>query len=148
MTFYSVAIANTTTQQQWNQPPQITFFPRSGLRNRGTKQRYNRGLVRRLYDESLRNAFKSYSDVWIEETAPYSSITSMMRHPLFDKIVSMDRDAAKFILQEMENGQIRLHWFPVLQRIARFDPVPEYSRGILREMADAWLEWGRSQNLI
>jgi hypothetical protein len=35
-------------------------------------------------------------------------------------------------------------WFWALQAITEEDPVPPPSRGKVREMALAWIEWGRT----
>jgi len=36
------------------------------------------------------------------------------------------------------------HWFWALRAITGADPVPVESRGKLKEMAQAWLAWGRT----
>jgi hypothetical protein len=117
------------------------------IRTRGTKQRYNRRLVRRLYRNSVEIVFAAFVADWISETSIFSSISSMKRHPLFARLVDLGPDAAKLVFERMKKGDIRLHWFPLLQEITKEDPVPVHSRGRLHEMADAWITRGRELGL-
>jgi hypothetical protein len=101
-----------------------------------------------LHRASAEPILRNLLDAWIEQTSWHSSITSMTRHPLFAEIVSMGSDVTKYILERMQSGDIRLHWFPVLQDTVKIDPVPPYSRGNLPEMAAAWIDWGRANRVL
>jgi hypothetical protein len=40
------------------------------------------------------------------------------------------------------------HWFWALKAITGVDPVEPIQRGRVKEMAGAWLRWGKEQELI
>jgi hypothetical protein len=44
------------------------------------------------------------------------------------------------IMRELESSPD--HWFWALHAITGADPVPESSRGVMRDMVKAWLDWG------
>jgi hypothetical protein len=133
--------ANTDSQTEWRVLAPVTL-------NRGSKHPYNRELLRHLYSTSTKQILMSRVDDWIDQTSWHSSITSMTRHPLFAAIVDMGREATQYVLQRMAAGDIRLHFFPILQDTTHTDPVPPHSRGNLQEMAAAWTNWGRANHLL
>jgi hypothetical protein len=47
------------------------------------------------------------------------------------------------LLRELEREPD--HWFRALYALTGANPVPEGSQGNVREMALAWLHWGRQQ---
>jgi hypothetical protein len=105
-------------------------------------------MLQTLYRDAVWPIVWPMIEDWTERTAWQSSITSMTRDPLFAQITEWGTPVAEIILSRMDAGDIRLHWFPVLQDTLKADPVPPYSRGNVREMADAWLTWGRAHNVI
>lgn len=40
------------------------------------------------------------------------------------------------------------HWFWALNAITGEQPVPQSAHGRVREMADAWINWGEQKKLI
>lgn len=109
---------------------------------------YVRSLVEKKVEElaappALRQEFDELAKQWREETK-YSSVAKRIaEHPAYRKIVAMGQTAIPLILADLE--QKPDHWFHALREISGVNPVPEESRGKLREMADAWLKWGREQ---
>ena len=91
----------------------------------------------RLSDDALAAKFAALAVKWRAERGPQSSITRLSMHPA-KQIIGMG-DAA-LILRELESNPD--HWFWALNAITGADPVPESSRGIMREMVKAWLDWG------
>jgi hypothetical protein len=83
---------------------------------------------------------------WEAETAHLSSITEIAMNPAYQQIIGMGTIAIPFILSELKKKPG--HWFWALKSITGEDPVlPEY-RGHIKQMAEAWLRWGKKQGYI
>jgi hypothetical protein len=86
--------------------------------------------------------FQQLVSQWHRERGATSSITQMAMCPSYQQIVGMGDKAIPLILRQIENeGDDPDHWFWALQAITRANPVSEDSRGDMREMARAWLDW-------
>ncbi len=77
------------------------------------------------------------AEEWRRETAPLSSITEMVLHPAYQRIIGMGRAALPFILAELVRQPG--HWFWALRAITGENPVTEEDRGNLLRMRDAWV---------
>ena len=55
----------------------------------------------------------------------------------------MGEPATPWILQRLADKPD--HWFVALHQITGASPVPKESRGRLKEMTAAWLDWGQRQ---
>lgn len=80
---------------------------------------------------------------WKDERGPSSSTTELALCPSYQRIIGLGPAVVPFLLRELEREPD--HWFWALKAITGADPVPEASRGKLREMARLWVEWGRRQ---
>ena len=80
---------------------------------------------------------------WKEERGPSSSTTELALCPSYQRIIGLGPAVVPFRLRELEREPD--HWFWALKAITGAGPVPEASRGQLREMARLWVEWGRRQ---
>ena len=107
-------------------------------------------LRRRMIYEQKRIAFERLATQWRKERNPLSSNASdNMQSIAYCKIIGMGPDALPFIFQELQR-ELKMggpdDWFMALWYIAQGEnPVPMESRGKLKEMAKAWLEWGSQQ---
>jgi hypothetical protein len=82
---------------------------------------------------------------WHSERGATSSITQMALCRSHQRIIGMGRAVAvPLILADLasdpENPD---HWFWALQALVGEDPVQDEARGDMRQMARAWLDWGR-----
>jgi hypothetical protein len=93
------------------------------------------------YDTIIK--FHRFAERWKAETAHLSNIAQKAIHPAYQAIIGMGRKAVPLILAEL--GKQPKQWFWALNAITGADPVPEESRGRVREMASAWLRWGRDR---
>ena len=89
--------------------------------------------------------FRTLVQQWKQGRGPTSSTTQLAVHPAYQQIIGMGGSAVPLLLRELEREPD--HWFCALKAITGEDPVPEASRGRLREMTDAWLKWGREHGL-
>ncbi len=67
-------------------------------------------------------------------------------HPAYQRIIGMGETAIPLILEEMRCCPSQWTW--ALRAITGADPVPKESRGKLKEMTAAWVEWGIEKGYI
>jgi hypothetical protein len=89
--------------------------------------------------------FQRLASLWREQTGYMSSAARMAKHPAYQEIVGMGWAVIPFLLAELRSNPD--HWFLALQQITKEDPVPIPSRGNVKEMAQAWVEWGTKQGI-
>jgi hypothetical protein len=64
----------------------------------------------------------------------------------YQRIIGMGAPVVPLILEELRREPDQ--WFWALEAITGENPVPAGSAGKVREMAAAWLEWGKRHGLI
>ncbi len=93
--------------------------------------------------DDIEAEFNQLVSNWKTSRRASSFSTAMSAHPAYLRIIGMGEKALPLILRELEKELD--HWFVALKAISGADPVPQQSRGNLREMANAWIQWGREQ---
>ena len=91
--------------------------------------------------QPLEQRFRQLVEAWQSDCPPSSRVTEIVMHPAYQQIIGLGQPAIPLLLAELENNLD--HWFWALTAITGANPVPLESRGKLKEMAQAWLEWGR-----
>ena len=94
----------------------------------------------------LAKRFRILADQWKRRTLHLSSVMAMAEDPAYQEIIAMGEAAVPLILKELERDLD--HWFFALSRITGANPIPKASAGKVREMAEAWLSWGRERGYI
>ena len=89
--------------------------------------------------------FQYLASVWRNETAHLSDLTEMCNHPAYQSIIAMGRPVLPFLLRELEVNPN--YWFSALRQITGENPVLPTMRGKLKEMALAWTEWGKRNDI-
>ena len=93
---------------------------------------------------SIKDTFDALVREWREDTRLLSSVTKMVMHPAYQRIIGLGEAAIPLLLQELE--QTRDHWLWALAAISREDPT---SQGADFDQAiDAWLAWGKQRGYI
>jgi hypothetical protein len=87
--------------------------------------------------------FEALVSEWKEQVSGSSFIAQKTNHPAYQKIIEMGSVAVPFLLRELE--QKPTHWFDALKAITGANPVQSEQRGKTKQMAQAWLKWGREQ---
>lgn len=125
---------------------------KSSLMHRSGKTGLYRQWIRRAVqtrvdaDSRTAAAFCRLRDQWECETAHLSSVTKIILHPAYQRIIGLGPSVVPLLLRELE-GEPR-DWFWALSAITGQQPVPAEDAGNVRRMAEAWLTWGRAKNLI
>lgn len=108
-----------------------------------TEQHYWVPVTRRPHSDAEK--FQALASMWRHDVLFTSSVTEMVLHPAYQRIIGMGTAAVPFLLREIERRPD--HWFWALTAITGADPVKPEHRGKLREMAQTWLKWGKEQGL-
>src|SRR5436309_12028734 len=96
--------------------------------------------------DRVRGRFQRLAAKWKGEARFLSNTVQMAMLDSYQRIIGMGEPVVPLILSELERDPDQ--WFWALQAITEEDPVPTESRGKVREMAQAWITWGRARGLI
>jgi len=81
---------------------------------------------------------------WRRDTRHYSSVTKMVLHPSYLRIIGMGRQILPLLLNELQVR--RDHWLIALNAITGEDPAEDDST--FNQAVDAWLKWGRDRGYL
>jgi hypothetical protein len=95
-------------------------------------------------DYPIAAEYRLLSERWLEETRPFSSVSDMVMHPAYQRIMAMGQPAVPLILRDLRDRSS--HWLYALRFIAGRD-VAEGAETIPAARA-AWLAWGRENGYI
>jgi hypothetical protein len=86
--------------------------------------------------------FRRLADTWREETFVSSSLTTLLTHPAYLRILAMGKRALPLILADLRDRGG--YWFMALDYIVDEDanPITEDIRYTPKKMKEAWIEWG------
>jgi hypothetical protein len=108
-----------------------------------------RSAIERENTRVLKTLFHEQAERWKKETRHWSSVTKMLAHPSYLRIVGLTRlstnnELERLLLHELESEPD--YWFDALAAVTGDDPVrPEcdFDRSV-----NAWLDWGRQKGII
>jgi type I restriction enzyme M protein len=88
--------------------------------------------------------FKVHMEKWRKDTQHTSSVTKMITHPSYRRIMGMGREALPLIFRELKNRPD--HWFVALNAITGEDPVlPDCT---FNQAVETWLAWGKEKGYL
>ncbi|MEO6863704.1 MAG: hypothetical protein ABI180_19535 [Microcoleus sp.] len=87
--------------------------------------------------------FYAFGTIWQSEVAGIYSTAQISLHPAYQEIISMDTKIVPLLLSELKKNP--LYWLAALSAITGKNPVKPEQRGRVKQMASAWIEWGRNQ---
>lgn len=99
---------------------------------------YYKPLSRQWANPAIR--FSNLEKEWKESTPMLSSVTEIVMHPSYQQIIGMGVTAIPLIFLSMRRELD--HWFWALSAITGENPVDIEHRGKIKEMTNAWLDWG------
>lgn len=89
----------------------------------------------------LEAEFKKFAEEWRVETGMLSLVTQKSMHQAYQRIIGMGQPVIPLILRDLE--QKPDHWFWALRAITGDNPVKPEQRGRMKQMALAWIQWGK-----
>jgi hypothetical protein len=107
------------------------------------KQSTDRGAASATAGPDLERRFVALVAAWKRERGPHSSSAHLAEHPAYKEIIGMGPEVIPLLLRELERKPD--HWFRALHALTGANPVSSESQGKVREMAAAWVRWGREQ---
>lgn len=87
--------------------------------------------------------FKECAQTWRRDTATTSSLSEIVMHPAYQRIIGLGPRAIPLILRDLAHQTD--HWSWALRAIVGRDVAEGTST--LDEASAAWLKWGRQNNL-
>ncbi|MEK0194722.1 hypothetical protein [Microcoleus anatoxicus] len=85
--------------------------------------------------------FNSLVEEWRAQTRMLSLVTQKSMNPAYQRIIGMGQPIVPLIFRDLE--QKPDHWFWALRAITGDNPVKPEQRGRMKEMAQAWIQWGK-----
>ncbi|TAG94436.1 MAG: hypothetical protein EAZ09_11110 [Oscillatoriales cyanobacterium] len=98
----------------------------------------NAGISPEIVDK-----FYALASDWEKEVAGLSSTAQMSQHPAYQEIINMGVKIVPLLLSELQKSP--LYWLSALSAITGENPIKPEQRGRVKQMALAWIEWGRNQ---
>jgi hypothetical protein len=92
------------------------------------------------------NKFYVLAKQWENEVEGYSLTTQTSNHPAYQEIIGMGNQVVPLLLKELKNNP--MFWLSALNEITGINPIKPEQRGKIKQMAEAWLEWGRNQGYV
>jgi hypothetical protein len=87
--------------------------------------------------------FYALASDWEQEVAGLSSTAQMSQHPSYQEIINMGTQILPLLLSELKKNPV--YWLSALSAITGENPIKPEQRGRVKQMASAWIEWGRNQ---
>lgn len=100
--------------------------------------------ARQKEDTDLAQRFRKLVEWWEGDTFYLSSVTSMVIHPAYQRIIGMGPAVLPLLLHELE--LTRDHWLWALNAITGEDPASEGAS--FHEAVEAWLAWGKERGYL
>ena len=94
----------------------------------------------------IRERFARLATEWKEKSRFLSNAAQMALLRPYQGIIGMGRPVVPLILEELRREPDQ--WFWALEAITEENPVPLEDRGNVRQMAEAWIEWGKQRGLV
>ncbi|MFM9264640.1 hypothetical protein [Tychonema sp. BBK16] len=89
----------------------------------------------------LEAEFNSLVEEWRDQTRMLSLVTQKSMNPAYQRIIGMGQPIVPLIFRDLE--QKPDHWFWALRAITGENPVKPEQRGRIKQMAQAWIQWGK-----
>jgi hypothetical protein len=97
-------------------------------------------------DASLRERFQRLAAEWKQQSRYLSNTAQMATLRPYQRIIGIGPPAVPLILEELRREPDQ--WFWALEAITEENPVPPEAAGKVREMAGAWIDWGKRQGFL
>lgn len=142
-------LINRPTAQEYLAAPEQEWVADRSLVAAPIITEYQPDYLTPALEHDRRLFFDAWVSDWLADTQWQSSMRLLTRHSSFHDIKSLGPSAMRFVLDRMVQGDVQLHWFPLLHDLSGgADPVPAADRGIVPKMTAAWISWGRRAGLI
>jgi len=120
----------------------------NGCERHHTRIRYRCSVIKKppLVDPKTAEEFSALAKQWKQDTAIISNLSKIVMHPAYQRIMGMGDKVLPLILREMNERPG--HWFWALHNLVPNGQDPAEGVETTKEARDAWLKWGRANNLL
>lgn len=94
----------------------------------------------------IEKQFNKLATKWKNETGIFSTTPQKVFNDSYLDIIGLGKDVIPFILKDMEHGSA--HWHTALKALTKENPVPNEDLSKSKKVREAWLTWGKNNNLI
>jgi hypothetical protein len=94
----------------------------------------------------LGERFSRLAKEWKEKSQFLSNTAQMALLRPYQGIIGMGWPVVPLILEELQSEPNQ--WFWALEAITEENPVTPEAQGNVRQMADAWIDWGKRRGLL
>ena len=94
--------------------------------------------------DELEELFHRLAAEWKRDTLIESSMTDIVLHPAYQRIIGLGEPVVPLILQELQREPY--HWFWALSAITGEDVAAD--EGSIERATELWLRWGTRRRLI
>jgi hypothetical protein len=94
----------------------------------------------------LKESFNRLADTWSNETGGYSVVSRRYAHPAYQQLLTLGEGLVPLIIRRLKERPD--WWFEALTALAKPETNPVRKGATFSEAVDAWLEWGRRNELI
>jgi len=102
--------------------------------------------IKKSENIEIEKLFSDLVETWRNDTAFLSSITDMVLHESYQRIIGLGQRAIPLILKELQHEPDQ--WFWALRAITGENPVKEEDAGNIKAMAEAWIHLGKSKGWL
>jgi len=103
-------------------------------------------VVERQTPAEIHDRFRRLTAEWKEKSQFLSNTAQMALLQPYQRIIGMGLPVVSLILEELKREPDQ--WFWALEAITEENPVPPEAAGNVRQMASAWIEWGKQRGLV
>ncbi len=94
----------------------------------------------------IRNRFARLATEWKVQSRFLSNTAQIALLRPYQRIIGMGLPVVPLILEELQREPDQ--WFWALEAITEANPVPQEAQGNVRQMAQAWVDWGRQHGFL
>lgn len=95
----------------------------------------------------LEKKFNEFSKKWKDETGLFSTTYQKIVNDLYFDIVALGNAIVPFILKDLQNNG-PAHWHTALKALTQENPIKDEDSVTNKQIKEAWIQWGKSKNLI
>jgi hypothetical protein len=99
-------------------------------------------------ESELEKKFNEYASKWKDETGLFSTTFQKVANDTYLDIIGMGKEVIPLILKDMQSVNGTAHWHSALKALTKQNPVEEKDLTKNRKIKEAWIAWGKHNNLI
>lgn len=97
--------------------------------------------------EELETKFNELKEIWLNETLVMSNPNMIFGNSSHQEIIKFGPCVLPLIFKSLQNNEPHF-WCNALQTLTGVQPIPREHYGIVREMRQDWINWGKENGYI